>query len=302
MKLGYALLGLVALSLAASSASAASKVLADFEPGGVYYGGTEGFFNYAGLADFGTYSNPLGQTSTWIGFKPFQYWGQMIHQGWATPDFPASELQNYTRIEFDVMVDSEWYPGSNQISFGLLLGSTFHELPITVDFSTPGVPQHVVADYSSLTAEVASATYFEVQTNFRPGYRWEWDTANPSAVAYNPHIYFDNFVFTTGGPSLLKGDFDLDGEILDSDASYFLMALAGDFEGIVQANPALTTEQAVFIGDFDGDGEVLDSDAQGFLLGLAGGRPAVLSGGVLPEPVIVGLLAPVVLGLSRQRK
>lgn len=103
------------------------------------------------------------------------------------------------------------------------------------------------------------------------------------------------------GPDLIQGDFDLDGEVLDSDAPYFLMALAGDFEGIVAATGGqYSVNDAIYIGDFNGDGEVLDDDAAGFLIALAGGRPAAGGLGAIPEPAALGLLVPT-LALSLRR-
>lgn len=101
-------------------------------------------------------------------------------------------------------------------------------------------------------------------------------------------------------PSLLPGDFNFDGEVLDSDIQLFVQALTGDFAGLVALFPDRTIEEFTFIGDFNDDGEVLDSDINGFVAALlgGGGRGAV----VIPEPGTVGLLAAGVLALGGRRR
>ena len=91
-----------------------------------------------------------------------------------------------------------------------------------------------------------------------------------------------------GGPALLKGDFNFDGEVLDSDISLFVQALTGDFAGLVATFPGRTAEEFTFIGDFNADGEVLDSDISGFVNALLGGGGRT---GVIPEPSGLAVLA-----------
>jgi len=100
-------------------------------------------------------------------------------------------------------------------------------------------------------------------------------------------------------PSLLKGDFNFDGEVLDSDISLFVSALTGDFASLVAQFPTRTEADFTFIGDFNGDGEVLDSDITGFVAALLGGGGRVTA---IPEPAALGLLAPLALLASRRRR
>lgn len=104
-------------------------------------------------------------------------------------------------------------------------------------------------------------------------------------------------VTTVAAPTL--GDFDFDGEVLDSDISLFVKALTGDFAGLVALFPTRTQADFTFIGDFNADGEVLDSDIEGFVAALLGGAGRVTA---IPEPAAVAFLAPSTLLLARRRK
>ena len=53
------------LALAATAVTTnAAVIVSDFDPGGTYNGGTEGWFPY-GTAGISAISNPTGGTSTW---------------------------------------------------------------------------------------------------------------------------------------------------------------------------------------------------------------------------------------------
>ena len=98
-------------------------------------------------------------------------------------------------------------------------------------------------------------------------------------------------------PAFLKGDFNFDGEVLDSDISGFVSALTGDFASLIALFPARTEADFTFIGDFNGDSEVLDSDITGFVSALLGGGGRV---GVIPEPAALSLLVPGMVLLRRR--
>ncbi len=100
-------------------------------------------------------------------------------------------------------------------------------------------------------------------------------------------------------PAFLKGDFNFDGEVLDSDIQLFVSALTGDFSSLIALFPGRTEADFTFIGDFNGDGEVLDSDITGFVAALLGGGGRVAA---IPEPAALSLLAPIGLLLARRRR
>jgi len=109
----------------------------------------------------------------------------------------------------------------------------------------------------------------------------------------------DQFFTVVQTPSLLKGDFNFDGEVLDSDISLFVSALTGDFASLLAQFPTRSEADFTFIGDFNSDGEVLDSDITGFVAALLGGGGRVTA---IPEPAALGLLAPLGLLVSRRRR
>jgi len=118
------------------------------------------------------------------------------------------------------------------------------------------------------------------------------------AMSTNQGIQALTFSFPTA-PSFIKGDFNFDGEVLDSDISLFVSALTGDFASLLAQFPTRTEADFTFIGDFNGDGEVLDSDITGFVAALLGGGGRVAA---IPEPAALGLIAPMGLLLARRRR
>jgi len=119
-------------------------------------------------------------------------------------------------------------------------------------------------------------------------------------TAHTGYEVFDSFTINaTPATTLILGDFDFDGEVLDSDIQLFVKALTGDFAGLIELFPTRTEAEFTFIGDFNGDGEVLDSDIGGFVAALLGGGGRVTA---IPEPAALGLLAPVGLLLARRRR
>ncbi len=122
----------------------------------------------------------------------------------------------------------------------------------------------------------------------------------PSATNNNAlDIASPGFVAAAVVPPFIKGDFNFDGEILDSDIQLFVGALTGDFASLVALFPERTEADFAFIGDFNSDGEVLDSDITGFVAALLGGGGRVTA---IPEPAALGLLAPAGLLLARRRR
>jgi len=133
----------------------------------------------------------------------------------------------------------------------------------------------------------------------------KWGTINEAtglatiyAMSTNQGIQALTFSFPTA-PSFIKGDFNFDGEVLDSDISLFVSALTGDFASLLAQFPTRTEADFTFIGDFNGDGEVLDSDITGFVAALLGGGGRVAA---IPEPAALGLIAPMGLLLARRRR
>lgn len=176
----------------------------DFDEGGTYFGGVEGWFNYAGLPFVGIVSEPLGQPTNWLSVKPNQYWGEIVSQHWAVPDVTPTSIAGFSYFEFDLMADSTWIAGMDSFSLNIQLelpGQGQVSFPRTlppIDLSQPGVVQHVMIDISDLQTPAATATGYNIVLNFRPGYRWEWDPNNPDSVPYDATIYYDNFQFTNG--------------------------------------------------------------------------------------------------------
>jgi len=127
---------------------------------------------------------------------------------------------------------------------------------------------------------------------------WVPVQAGGTGVSSSATFYFDNWRFSTPD-AFLKGDFNFDGEVLDSDISLFVSALTGDFASLIAQFPTRSEADFTFIGDFNGDGEVLDSDITGFVAALLGGGGRV---GVIPEPAALGLLAPMGLLVARRRR
>ncbi len=113
-------------------------------------------------------------------------------------------------------------------------------------------------------------------------------------------LAIDDLVLSTSTtPAFLKGDFNFDGEVLDSDITGFVSALTGDFTSLMAQFPNRTEADFTFIGDFNGDSEVLDSDINGFVAALLGGGGRIAA---IPEPTSLGLILAAVPMLTRRRK
>lgn len=188
--------------IVAGPAAFAVNVQSDFDPGGTYYGGIEGWFNYAGLPDFGT-STPVGGTTLWLRVKPNQYWGQITSQSWATPGVTVADWNSYTHLEFDVIVDSLWLPNNPaqvidvefQVGGGVQGTVNKYAYP-TINTSLKDTIQHVDIDLTALQPFDPTATYWNLSFNLRPGYAWEWDPSNPNVQPYDPRFYIDNVTWT----------------------------------------------------------------------------------------------------------
>lgn len=182
----------------ASGPAPASVVHSDFDPGGTYYGGTEGWFNYSGMPVFTT-STPAGGSTLWLEVKPQQYWGQITSQNWAVPDVTIGTWNSSTSLDFDVIVDSAWLPNNPaqaisvefQVQGGV--GGTINQYgnPM-IDTSLKDTIQHVSIPLASLQPFDATATTWNLSINLNPGYAWEWDSGNPNAQPYDPRFYIDN--------------------------------------------------------------------------------------------------------------
>lgn len=107
---------------------------------------------------------------------------------------------------------------------------------------------------------------------------------------------------------LQLGDFNFDGGLDGSDVDPFVLALSDlttyltDYQDAFDAlGTGLAFDQSVvdLIGDFNGDGGFDGSDVDGFVAALSGARPGVA---MIPEPSILGLIAPLMLLSSRRRR
>ncbi|MFN4242745.1 MAG: beta strand repeat-containing protein [Tepidisphaerales bacterium] len=109
-----------------------------------------------------------------------------------------------------------------------------------------------------------------------------------------------------------KGDFNFDGLLDAQDIDVFIDALLeGDpYDSFIAANASIYFQQydevltqagVVFLGDFDANGQFDAEDIDPFVAALlqAGGRPGA---SVIPEPALLGMLAPVSLLAVRRRR
>jgi hypothetical protein len=197
----------ISLSMALLSATATADVLhSDFDPGGNYNGGTEGWFNYGGMPVF-TPSTPPGESSQWLEVKPQQYYGQITSQNWATPDVTVATWNASTSLDFDIIVDSAWIPNnaSQQISVELQVGGgangTVNKYATpTIDTSLKNTVQHVSIPLAGLQPFDLDATFWNLSINLAPGYAWEWDSNNPAVQPYDPRYYLDNVTWVSQVP------------------------------------------------------------------------------------------------------
>jgi hypothetical protein len=173
----------------------------DFDPGGTYYGGTEGWFNYDGMLGFTT-STPTGGSTLWLDVIPQQYWGKITSQNWAVPDVTIGTWNSSSSLEFDVIVSSSWFPNNaaQQISVefqvgGGVNGTVNKYANPTINTALKDTIQHVSIPLASLQPFEPDATFWNLSMNLSPGYAWEWDSGNPSVQPYNPHYYLDNITW-----------------------------------------------------------------------------------------------------------
>ncbi len=187
--------------------SPADVIHSDFDPGGTYYGGTEGWFNYAGLPGFTT-STPTGGSTLWLDVIPQQYWGQITSQNWAVPDVTIGTWNSSSSLDFDVIVSSSWFPNNaaQQISVefqttGGVSGTVNQYGNPTIDTSLKDTIQHVSIPLAGLQPFDPTATGWNLSINLSPGYAYEWDTGgNPNAQPYDPHYYLDNITWVSAVP------------------------------------------------------------------------------------------------------
>jgi hypothetical protein len=199
-----------ALGLALLSArQLTAEIHSDFDPGGTYFGGIEGWFNYSGNPGFAT-ATPAGGSTLWLGVKPQQYFGQITSQNWAVPDITVSDWNSNTHLKFDVIVDSLWIPNNaaQQISIEFqthtgMAGTVNQYATPTIDTSLKNVVQHVSVPLAGMQPFDPTATGWNLSINLNPGYAWEWDPNNPSVQPYDPRYYIDNVRFVPEPSSLL---------------------------------------------------------------------------------------------------
>ena len=197
-------LAAAALGLALLNGPTVANVIhSDFDPGGTYYGGTEGWFNYAGNPGFAT-ATPTGGSTLWLEVKPNQYSGNITSQNWATPDVTVATWNSNSHLDFDVIVDTQWIPNNaaQAISVELQVGGgvsgTVNKYANpTIDTSLKNTIQHVSIPLASLQPFDPTSTFWNLSFNLSPGYAWEWDSNNPGVQPYNPHYYIDNVAWVT---------------------------------------------------------------------------------------------------------
>ena len=196
-----AILALVAINGTTSWA----KVHSDFDSGGTYYGGEQGWFNYDGNPDFGI-GTPAGASTQWLAVRPQQYWGKITSQSWATPDTTVADWNAHSHLEFEVVVDELWFPsGSATINIEFQVdggsGGTINQYAdAMIDTSHKNVVQHVSVPLAGLQPFDPTATTWNLSLNLFPGYAWEWDAANPAAVEIEGRYYIDNVQWTGAIP------------------------------------------------------------------------------------------------------
>jgi len=202
--------GLAATALAmllAGVQAGAAVVVSDFDPGGTYYGGTEGWFPY-GTEGMSTVAAPTGGTSTWGDVNASQYGASITAQDWAVPGVSTADWNANTHLEFDIILPgtgpTRWLPnGSATVNVELQThtggaGTINKNATPTVDGSIKDAIQHVSIDLSSLQP-FALTPNWNLSINLSPGYDYGWDQAgNPGgAIPYDAHWYIDNVQFTT---------------------------------------------------------------------------------------------------------
>lgn len=203
-------LGAIAVGLTLLGGQAlANTVQSDFDPGGTYYGGTEGWFNYGGMPDFAI-ATPAGGATNWLGVKPQQWWGQITSQSWATPDVTLATWNGSLSLDFDVIVDSLWLPNNTAqaVSVELQVGGgsegTINKYANpTINTALKDMVQHVSIPLAALQPFDPTATYWNLSVNITPGYDWGWDSGNPEVQPYNPRYYLDNVTWVVPEPATL---------------------------------------------------------------------------------------------------
>lgn len=187
------------------SPRASAQLQSDFDGTGTFYGGTEGWFNYDGNPGFGV-GTPAGASSNWLAVRPQQYWGKITSQSWATPGITMANWNSNTHLEFDVVVDDQWFPsGTATINIELQTddgaGGVFNHIATpTIDTSLKNVIQHVSVPLASYQPFDPTAPNWNLSFNLSPGYAWEWDAANPSVVPVAATYYLDNIRWTGAVP------------------------------------------------------------------------------------------------------
>lgn len=198
-----------ALTAALAGGQAMGAVLSDFDAGGTYYGGVEGFFSY-GATEGGdpipTVTNPAGGTGDWLRIRPVnQYYGQVVAQGWAIPDVPVSTIRTSSNFEMDLIVESGWLPAGINLSIQIQLLDASDAVLETVNiaYANPSVPKDTLVHVNEyfadqITSASDAAANYNLVINGAPGYDYGWDTAsNPEAVEYpGVNYYIDNVAVT----------------------------------------------------------------------------------------------------------
>lgn len=201
----WATLAVLVLTLIGGHA-VGSVVHSDFDPGGTYFGGTEGWFNYGGMPVF-TSSTPTGGSTLWLEVKPQQYWGQITSQSWATPDVTIATWNSSSSLDFDVIVSSSWIPNNAAQQISVELQTTYggsgtvnkYAYP-TIDTSLKDTVQHVSIPLAGLQPFDIAAPDWNLSINLNPGYAWDWDSNNPNVVNYDPRYYLDNITWVSEVP------------------------------------------------------------------------------------------------------
>jgi hypothetical protein len=182
----------------------ANVMLSDFDSGGPYNGGVQGWFGYGDVGAVGTVANPLGGTSTWMVKSPGQYYGQSTLQSWANPTLNVANLNANTDLQFDLILPGSgpnaWLPSnaSQNIAIELqacggALGTQTRDANVTFNGSLKDQVIHIDFNYyAAFGAFDPTGTFVNLSLNFSPGYDWNWDSNNPSHGTYAAQAYLDN--------------------------------------------------------------------------------------------------------------
>ena len=201
--------GLAAVLVFGAVNAGADVMLSDFDTGGPFYGGVQGWFGYGDAAAVSTIVNPTGGNSTWMVKSPGQYYGSCTMQSWANPALNVANINANTDLQFDLILPGSgphaWLQNNTSQTINIALqlgggtlGSQDHNADVTFDGSIKDQIIHIDFNYNSAFGTYdPTATFANLSLNTSPGYNWVWDSNNPNAVPYAAQLYIDNVQLTS---------------------------------------------------------------------------------------------------------